>query len=121
MPPMRACGGRRWRRGLSAACLLLLAPRPASPAPDAFLPVGGPLEAELRLLDLTDPIPAQRRLLLPHLHTRPLQWRELEGEGAPPESLGPARAISFARLERGLGRNALPGFAPHPVQRSTPF
>ncbi len=118
---MRARGWIQVRHGVWAACLLLAAHSGARAASDAFLPVGDPLEAELRLLDLTDPAEGGGRILLPHLHTRPLQWRELMGSAAPPESAGVARAISFARLERALGRQALPGFEPHPTWRSTPF
>src|SRR5258706_3653529 len=122
MPAMRRA--RVWtlvRIGRWAACLLLATARAAAAAPDAFLPAGDPLEAELRLLDLTDPGPGAGRILLPHLHTRPLQWRELMGAAPPADSVGPARAISLARLERALGRHAAPGFAAHPAWRSTPF
>ena len=122
MPPMRHARVWTWgRHGLWAACLLLVAARGAAGAPDAFLPVGDPLEAELRILDLTDAGLDVGRILLPHLHTRPLQWRELQGTAPPDDSLGVARAISLARLERALARHALPGFAAHPSQRSTPF
>jgi hypothetical protein len=108
------------RHGLWVASLLLAAPSGARAATDAFLPAGDPLEAELRILDLTDPA-GGGRILLPHLHTRPLQWRELMGSAAPPESADVGRAISLARLERALGRHARPGFDPHPAWSSTPF
>jgi len=113
---------RRWS---GWACRLLAvalaAPHPARAAPDQYVPVRDPIEAEIRLLDLTDPLPGPPRILLPHLGTRPLQWRELQGPGAPVDSTDPARAIALARLERALGRNARPGFAPHPRYGSTPF
>lgn len=109
----------RW--GVWAMGLLLAFHRGADAAPDAFVPVGDPLEAELRILDLTAPVNTPDRILLPHLHTRPLQWRDLEGPGPPSDSGSAVRAISLTRLERALGRNALATFAQHPVQRSTPF
>ncbi|HEY6867929.1 MAG TPA: hypothetical protein VI792_11770, partial [Candidatus Eisenbacteria bacterium] len=110
-------GRRRWW----IACLLLAAARPSGASPDAFLPVRDPLQDELRILDTTDPGPGPGRIVLPHLNTLPLQWRELEGAGPPADSTDPARAISLARIERALGRYAMPGFAPHPAYRSTPF
>jgi len=122
MPPMRRVrvGTPKWRRAWVAGLLLAVA-RAARAAPDATLPVGDPLAAELRLLDLTDPGPEAGRLLLPHLGTRPLQWRELMGGAPPAEPADPARAISLVRLERALARHATPGFAAHPSLRSTPF
>jgi hypothetical protein len=117
----RARFGNLARHGLWAVGLLLAAHRGAVAAPDAFVPVGDPLEAELRILDLTSPGESPQRVLLPHLHTRPLQWRVLQGPGAPSDLGDPLRAISLVRLERALGRHALPAFAPHPVERSTPF
>ena len=117
----RARVTRRGRLGLWTACLLLAGHGGAAAAPDGFVPAGDPLEAELRILDLTDSGADSSRIRLPHLHTRPLQWRELQGSGAPSEAEPPARAIALARLERALGRNALPGFAPYPGLRSTPF
>ena len=117
----RARVGVTTKHGLWLLGLLLAAHRGASAAPDAYVPVGDPLEAELRILDLTAPTPGPERVLLPHLHTRPLRWRALQGGAPPSDSGGPLRAISLARLERALGRNARPGFAPHPRLRSTPF
>lgn len=111
----------RWRRGWWIACLLFAAPRAADAAPDAFLSVRDPLQDELRVLDATDPGPGPGRILLPHLGTLPLQWRELQGTAPPSDSLDPARAISLARIERALGRYALPAFAADPRHRSTPF
>src|SRR5258706_4002618 len=122
MPPMRRVrvGTPEWRRAWLAG-LLLTVGRLARAAPDATLPVGDPLAAELRLLDLTDPGPEAGRLLLPHLGTRPLQWRELMGGAPPAEPADPARAISLVRLGRALARHATPGFAAHPSLRSAPF
>ena len=117
----RAQVTRRGRLGLWTACLLLAGHGGAAAAPTVFVPVGDPLEAELRILDLTDPGADSSRVLLPHLHTRPLQWGELQGPDAPSETGPPARAIALARIERALERNARPGFAPHPGRRSTPF
>jgi hypothetical protein len=122
MPPMRrARVGIVGRHGLWALGLLLATHRGAGAAPDAFMAVGDPLEAELRILDLTAPGVAADRILLPHLHTRPLQWRELQGADPPSGATSALRSISLARLERALGRHALPAFAPHPVQHATPF
>jgi hypothetical protein len=45
---------------------------------------------------------------------------ELQGHEAPAGSLDVVRAISVARLERALGRDRGPRFAPHPDYRSTP-
>ena len=118
-------GGRRrqaWLAALRAgpAATATLGCPAARATPWDYLPVGDPLAAELRLLDTTDP-GAQGRIRLPHLGALPLQWRELEGREAPAESVGPARAIALARLERALGRQRLPTFAPHPIYRSTPW
>ena len=111
----------RSRAALAALLLLVLwAPAPVLGSPREFIPVGDPLESELRLLDILGPAGADGRILRPHLGLRPLQRFELQGRAAPPESPDAARAISFARLERALGRDAAPWFAPHPRWRSTP-
>lgn len=99
----------------------LTATGPAAAAPGEFLPVGDPLEAELRVLDVLGPAPLAGRVRLPHLGTRPLQFVEIEGAAAPPESLDRARAISLARLERVLGRHAAATFAPDPRWPPTPW
>jgi hypothetical protein len=100
--------------------LVLWAPAPVLASPREFIPVGDPLESELRLLDILGPAGPGERILLPHLGLRPLQRFELQGRGAPPDSPDAARAISIARIERALGRDAAPWFTPHPRWRSTP-
>jgi hypothetical protein len=100
--------------------LALWAPTPVLASPREFIPVGDPIESELRLLDILGPAGPDERILRPHLGLRPLQRLELQGRAAPPDSPDAVRAISFARLERALGRDAAPGFAPHPRWRSTP-
>jgi len=100
--------------------LVLWAPTPLLASPHEFIPVGDPIESELRLLDLLGPAGPDERILHPHLGLRPLQRFELQGRPTPSESPDAARAISFARLERALGRDAAPWFTPHPRWRSTP-
>jgi hypothetical protein len=103
------------------ACLALAGPsRPARATPLDYLPVGDPLEAELRILDLLDPAPLGDRIRLPHLHTRPLARFEIEGAGSPADSLATSHRISLVRLERGLGRDAADRFAAAATERSTP-
>ncbi len=102
-----------------AGALALIAGR-AHAAPDEYVPVGDPIESELRILDLLDSRGLHGRIRLPHLGLRPLQRFELQGRGAPVDSPDVVRAISLARLERALGRDAAAGFAPHPRWRSTP-
>lgn len=113
---------RRVSRARRAALvvLVLLAPAPALASPYEFIPVGDPIESELRLLDILGPAGPDARILRPHLGLRPLQRFELQGRGDPSESPDAARAISFARLERALGRDAAPWFAPDSRWRSTP-
>ena len=116
--PARGAAVSRLALGIAVpACLLLAAPGGATPFD--YLTVGDPLESELRVLDLLDPAPLQGRILLPRLHTRPLQRFELQGTGAPPD-LPPLYAISVARLERALARDALAGFAVRPGAEGTP-
>jgi hypothetical protein len=100
--------------------LLLWAPAPALASPLESIPVGDPIESELRLLDLLGPAGPGERVLRPHLGLRPLQRFEVQGRATAPDSPDAARAISIARLERALGRDAAPWFAPHPRWRSTP-
>jgi Capsule assembly protein Wzi len=111
----------RWTLVLAIA-LLACAPGAVSPArATSFddLPVGDPLERELRILDLLGPDARGARIRLPHLFTRPLQRFEIEGAGEPLASPGSAAAISIARLERALQRDSDSGFVPHPEFRST--
>lgn len=102
------------------AALVLWAPAPVLASPREFIPVGDPIESELRLLDILGPAGPDGRILRPHPGLRPLQRFELQGRGAPPDAPDVARAISFARLERALGRDAASWFAPDPRWRSTP-
>ena len=102
------------------AALVLWGPTPALASSREFIPVGDPIESELRLLDLLGPAGKDERILRPHLGLRPLQRFELQGRGAAPDSLDPARGVSQVRLERALGRDAAPWFAPDPRRRSTP-
>jgi hypothetical protein len=99
--------------------LLVAGARDPRAAPTEFLPVGDPLESELRVLDLLDSRPLADRIRLPHLGMRPLERAEAQGAGGPVEAPGPVRAISLARLERGLERDARPDWAPSSF-RSTP-
>ncbi len=105
--------------GLLAAALAAASPPPAASSPLEYLPVGDPLESELRTLDLLDPSPLAGRILLPRLHTLPLQRFEFQGPGGPP-ALPPVYSFSLTRIERALARDALPEFAPRPGLTSTP-
>jgi hypothetical protein len=100
--------------------LILCASSPVFASPLEYIPVGDPIESELRLLEILGPAGPDERILRPHLGLRPWQRYELQGSATPPESLDRARAISSARLERALGRDAASWFAPHPRWRSTP-
>src|SRR6185295_16320619 len=73
---------------------------PAAATPYDNVPVGDPIEEELRILDTYGTAPLHGRIKLPHLNTRPIQSIELQGIGPAPDSLDLARAISIARLER---------------------
>ena len=107
-----------------ALCLLPAAFQPASSAPHQFLPVGDPLEAELRVLELYEP--ASSRVRLPHLNARPLQWHELRGDGAGSPLPSGARGIALRRIERARRWNdpapgdAIPGATPRLFQREWP-
>jgi hypothetical protein len=95
-------------------------PTPLGATPYDYIAVGDPVEAELRILDLFSSDSLNGRLRLPRLGTRPLQPLELEGPGAPPAAPAAPIAIALARVERALGRDRGPGFAPHPMYTSTP-
>ncbi len=107
------------RRALLALVTLAVCANVVAAHRFEFLPVGDPLEAELRVLDLYAPTAAGGRVALPHLHTRPLQRFELMGPGALPALAGP-RGIALARLERALQRDATTAFADDAAPRSTP-
>jgi hypothetical protein len=88
---------------------LAFTPRAGYGAPPQFVPVGDPIEAELRVLDLYRPLPGAGRIALPHLDATPLQVREV----LPPDSTGPApalpegaRGIAVRRVLRALARDA---------------
>src|SRR5437763_2889966 len=104
-------------RALAAllGCWLMLAcgSNRAAASPYDNLTVGDPIEDELRILDLYSSDSLQNRIRLPHLDTRPLQLIELQGLGAPPVNPDRVRAISLARIERQLGHDRAPLFAPH--------
>lgn len=99
---------------------LLFAPGVARATPDDYLTVDDPIEQELRILDVLGPGSAAARIRLQHLGIRPLQLREIEGAGPPVDSLDPARAVTVARIERVLGRDAAPPFTPDPRHPATP-
>jgi len=115
----RGALGSRLALGLVVAACTAASALPAAASPFEYLPVGDPLESELRTLDLLDPGPLGGRILLPRLHTRPLQRFEFQGRGAPPD-LPAIYSISMTRLERALARDAVSDFAPHPGLSSTP-
>jgi len=103
-----------------AAGLCAVAARPAAATPYDNIPVGDPIEQEIRILDLFDSQQLHGRIRLPHLGTLPLQPIELEGLGQPFDDVNPVTGIGVARLERALGRDRSPLFAPHPTYTSTP-
>lgn len=96
----------------------ICAPR-AHAGPADELPVGDPLETELRILDVR----GNGRLTgvrLPRLHTRPLQFVELvDSVTTPRTDFGPAMRIARARLGRALVRD-LPDTLGLPTSGSTP-
>jgi hypothetical protein len=91
----------------------------ARAAPAQFLSVGDPLESELRVLDLFPSAASGGRIALPHFYTRPFQFRELEA--GPPGAPSRVTAISLARLERVLGRNAREDWPIDTLHRATPL
>ncbi len=106
----------------SAATLAVLAALSSNvaAAPAQFLSVGDPLESELRTLDLFPSAAIGGRIAVPHLGSRPLELREMEGDAAPGAPAWPVAAFSLARLERVLGRDAREGFVLDPAHGSTP-
>src|SRR5438874_666724 len=75
----------------------------ASATPYDNIPVGDPIEDEIRILDLFSSAPLQNRIRLPHLNSRPLQFIEMQGIGDPPPHPDRVREISLARIERVFG------------------
>lgn len=112
----RAAAVHRAAGALALACACA---GPVAAAPGEYLPVGDPLEAELRVLDLYAPSPAAGRLALPSLHSRPLRMLELMADGPPVAAAG-SRGIALARIERALRRDATPAFASEDAPRPTP-
>src|SRR2546426_10790632 len=114
--------GSARRAVVGVGCMLALATGslPAAATPYDNITVVDPIEDELRVLDLYDSGALNNRIRLPHLGTRPLQFIELQGNGPPPPRLDRVREISLARVERLLGRDRSPLFAPHPRYDSTP-
>ena len=82
--------------------LALLVPLPLHATPLDFIPVGDPLEDELRVLEV-----AGGTGTLPHFGMRPWQIAELPDFAERPSD--PALALTLARLRRGLGRDREPG------------
>ncbi len=114
---------RSLRAALCIASALALTPRAGHAAPPQFVPVGDPIQAELRLLDLYRPSPGAQRIALPHLDATPLQARELL---LPPDSAYAswpalptgARGIAVRRVLRALDRDA--GIHPVPAEFARP-
>lgn len=106
-----------------AFCLMLtniFLPCVTRAAPWEHLPVGSPLEHELRVLDLYGEEAVSDRIRLPHLGMRPLQFGELQGAAEPVSPENPVVRTSYARIERVLGRNALTRYVPSTAYAPTP-
>jgi len=95
------------------AAFILCATR-AHATPLDFLPVGDPLESELRALDVLG-----QQYRLPHLGTRPIEFLELAGLATVGVG-GSAQRISVARLSRALIREGLSGLQLDPILGTTP-
>ena len=112
-----------WARIASLATALALLGTSAVAAPTEFIPVGDPIEDELRLLDLATDSPGGARLRLPHLGTRPLQRFEVGVPGPATRLAGP-RVIAVERIERALAIEGfwddVPGATPRLVQWVSP-
>jgi Capsule assembly protein Wzi len=106
------------RAAALATWALALIVTSAAASPRQFLSVGDPIYEELRTLDLFADSSIAGRIRLPHLNTLPLVLSEIQG-GAPAKATG-AAAISLARIERVLGRDARAGFEPDARWPSTP-
>jgi hypothetical protein len=109
MPAPRHCTDARRRpaaRLLFLAAGLLLAAASARSSPLTELPVGDPLEPELRAFEVLNGEALVPGIALRRLHTRPIQRVELRGHlSAPPESLPPAVGVTLARIGRELARD----------------
>jgi len=107
-------------RAILATGLLLALAGVSQASPIQFLSVGDPIERELRILDLYPDSATAGRIRLPHLFTRPLEIREIQGNAPPPISPPAVVARSLARIERVLGRDPREGFLPDPAHAATP-
>lgn len=108
--PMRIAPGvrRQWVARCVVLGLILDLGRPLTVlgSPLEYLPVGDPLEAELRALDVLGPMVPGRPLRLPRSGTRPLQRFEVDSLPPPDDAPGLAHRISLVRLQRVLARDA---------------
>jgi hypothetical protein len=117
-----ACAVRRERIARSLAFVVVLTlcrPHAAGASPLEYLPVGDPLEAELRTLDVLGPASPGRPLRLPRAGMRPLQRFELDSLPLPEQVSGVAHRISLVRLHRALAREDDPA-VPNVVAGRTP-
>jgi len=111
-------------RSWIALPIAMLVARAAFATPLDFLPVGDPLEAEIRILDVLGPS-IGRTQRLPHLGMRPLQSLELASVQME-VAASPARRIALERAARWLARDRAPddssaslaGVTPRLFQRS---
>ncbi|MBI1797663.1 MAG: hypothetical protein HYR74_11520 [Candidatus Eisenbacteria bacterium] len=101
---------RAWTaRGVPLAALALAlalgraAPSLASPL--QYLPVGDPLEDEIRALDILGPADGHA-LRLPRTGMRPLQLFEIDSLPGPEDVSDIAHRLSLARIRRVLGRES---------------
>lgn len=113
---MRPSTSRSHRAALALALLAPLLARAAAAAPPQFVPVGDPIEAELRVLDL---FAAHGGLVAPHLNALPLQALELAADSSEAWPASGPRALALTRVRRALQRDGLAA-ATAGVPRSTP-
>ena len=120
MLPGRSRGAWKHWHSLLWVFALALAPATARGTPYDYIPVGDPIESELRILDLFDSAPLHNRIRLPT--SRPDRSRSSSSRGSGPPQSSPdlIRGISLARIERTLGRDRSPLFSPHYLYTSTP-
>ena len=110
MPNAPSVRRERVARCVALALALHLArPHTVVATPLEFLPVGDPLEAELRILDVLGPAWPGRPLRLPRTGMRPLQRFELDSLPLPGDVPRLAHRVSLVRLQRVLAREADPG------------
>jgi len=115
-----ASGRIRLSRGIGVFLAGLVASVPAArSSPLEFLPVGDPLEAELRVLETLGPPPGVEFLPLARLGTRPLQRGDLDSLAGIEAAAGSAHSVSLLRLRRSAARENPERFA-EPVAGATP-